>query len=1135
MRTRSGFSTVCLLILLVGCLPVPTWGQQIQGSITGVVTDPSGSLIPDAQVTAVEQRTGFSRSSQTRQDGSYDIPLLPPGQYLVEVAMSGFETLSQGPITLLVNAHLKMDFHMKVGAQTTTVSVSAAATVIDTQTSSVGTTVGEQEVQQLPLNGRHFLELTFLTPGVVPAAGGSENSTRGGGINVNGLRESMNNYLLDGMTNTSFGVGQYVVTPPVDSIQEFRMETGMYDARFGGQAGAQVNMVTKSGTNQLHGSLYDFLRNKVLDARNYFEPVVPPFVRNQFGASLGGPIVVPRLYNGHDRTFFFAAYEGLLERRSFFTQFRVPTMAERGGDFTDLTGPDCSAPTVLLNPLALLSTGSVQPFTNINQVLPAADPVGQALVDLYPQPNIQGAKCGDVNYIAEGNRKINLDTYTFRLDHSWGTKNTVFFRFSQTLDHTFLPFGEGGQLPGYGRLDRDGFLMAGLDWTHTFTPHLLNEAKFAYNRWRLRFDNEDQGRLVAQGLGIQGVSTVFRQTGVPNLTMGAYPGIGAGTNVPQSGAVNTFELADTLTQIHGNHSFAYGADILMVKRGNFYIDETIRGEFDFTGLVTGGLGSVTPDQLGLPSNTILGNGVADALLGLPTDWINGFSAYISASMTSYNYFVQDNWKVRPNLTLNLGLRYEYNSLVTDKYNHFSNFDFSNGLLMVAGTNAVTLMNFDTSTGLYVTAGTINLGTTAENRSLQYPDRNNWAPRLGFSWQPWQKTVVRGGGGIFYDRTFGDVDFQKVGPPYTKVNLGTLTGAVPAIMSGALSVGTGAIIQNAFEPNLVSPFFPSVNPFNLHFRDAFIPQWTLDLQRELPGSVLLDVGYVGTRGLRLVREWDPNQPVHDPVTQQMVRPYPAYSNFSYTDSSGNSIYHSLQLKLEKHYSHRLALIGSYTFSKSLDTNSTVFGTNRNTNFPQDSHNLAAEKGRSDFDIRHRFVMGYVYDLPFGDSVAKLQNSSLNYLIRDWELSGMIVAQSGPPFTPQISGDISQTQEGNDRPNLVGNPYPAAQGPNQWVLASAFATPAPYTFGNAGRNILTGPGLASCDFSVIRSFQLKESKLLEFRAEIFNLFNRANFDVPQADVASPSFGKIFNTVQSVAGFASGGPGDPRLVQFALKFKF
>jgi hypothetical protein len=293
--------------------------------------------------------------------------------------------------------------------------------------------------------------------------------------------------------------------------------------------------------------------------------------------------------------------------------------------------------------------------------------------------------------------------------------------------------------------------------------------------------------------------------------------------------------------------------------------------------------------------------------------------------------------------------------------------------------------------------------------------------------------------------------------------------------------------------------------------------------------------VGTRGLRLVREWDPNQVVPDPTTQTAVRPYPTYGNFSYTDSSGSSIFHSLQVKLERHYSHGLALIGSYTYSKSIDTNSTVFGTNRNTNFPQNSNNLAAEKARSDFDIRHRFTLGYLYDLPLGASVAKLRNSTLNYLIQDWELSGFVTAQTGPPFTPQISGDISQTEEGSDRPNLVGNPYPANQTPNQWVLGSAFTAPAPYTFGNAGRNILTGPGLASWDFSLGRRFRLTESNLLEFRAEAFNIFNRPNFDVPQNDVASPSFGKIFNTVQSVAGFASGGPGDPRVIQFALKFEF
>jgi hypothetical protein len=1101
-----------------------------------VVTDPSGALIPDAQVTAVEQSTGFNRSSQSLRDGSYDIPLLPPGQYRVEAAKSGFETLSQGPITLLVNAHLKIDFQMKVGAQATTVTVSAPPTVLDTQSSSVGTTIEEGKVQELPLNGRHFLELTLFTPGVVPAAGGSENSTRGGGINVNGLRESMNNYLLDGMSNTSMGVGQYVVTPPLDSVQEFRMETGMYDARFGGQAGAQVNMVTRSGSNQLHGSLHEFLRNAAFDARNYFEPEVPPFVRNQFGATLGGPITLPGIYDGHDRSFFFLAFEELRESRAFYNNYLVPTLAERSGDFSDLQGPDCAAPTVLLNPLALLG-GVVQPFTNITQVLPAgADPVGQALMNIYPKPNIAGAQCGDANFRAEGKREIELPTYTARVDQQWGTKDTMFFRFGQTLDHTFLPFGGGTELPGYGQRNRNGFMVAGVDWTHTLRHSLLNEFKFGYNRWKLDYNNQDQGQTIAQQLGILGLSAVPSQTGVPNMNVGSYVSVGADESTPQSGAVNTFELADTVTQIHGNHSLAYGVSVASVHRGNFLEDNTIRGEFDFTGLVTGGLGNLTPADLGLPSNTILGNGLADALLGLPTYWINGIAAYISGAMNSPNLFFQDNWKVRPNLTLNLGLRYEYNGLVTDQKNQFGNFDFQNGDIMVAGNSAVTLMQYNPATASFVTVGTTSLGSTAENRALQYPDRDDFAPRFGFSWAPQTKTVVRGGGGVFYDRTFGDVDFQKASnPPFAKVSLGTLQGAIPLIQAGTLPVGTGAILQDAFQPNMVGPAFATPSPFNLHFRDAKILEWTLNVQRELPGSLLFEIGYVGTRGLHLVREWDPNQPIPDPVTQTTTQPYPLYGNFTYTDSNGDSIYHSLQTKLERHFSGGMALLVAYTWSKSIDTNSTVFGTNRNTNFPQDSHDLAAERARSEFDIRQRLSAAYAYKLPLGTGRLQFGNHALNYLVRDWQVSGIITAQTGPPFTPQVSGDISHTQEGDDRPNLVGNPIPAKQTPNQWVLASAFSTPAPYTFGDAGRNSLTAPGLASWDFSVSRHFRLTEGTALEFHADIFNLLNRANFDVPQSDLASPSFGKIFNTVQAVAGFASGGPGDPREVQLGLKLSF
>jgi len=363
MQRPVRVSLSAMLVLLFAC-SVCLRAQQFQGSFTGTVTDPSGAVVPGVLVTALQIDTGFTRSAVSLEDGSYTIPLLPPGHYRLTAAKAGFETSSQGPIELLVDGHPKVDFRMKVGVQTTTVTVEATPHILDTEGSAVGTTIEQEKVGELPLNGRHFLELTLFTPGVVPAADGSENSTRGGGINVNGLRETMNTFLLDGMNNTSLGVGTFVVTPPVDSVQEFRMETGMYEAKFGAQAGAQVNVVTKSGTNRFHGTMHEFLRNSALDARNFFDPEVPPFRRNQFGGTLGGPIELPGVYDGHDRSFFFLAFEGLRHRRDFFRFGVVPTMAERSGDFSDLLAPDCSMKTVLVNPLALLQ-GQVQPFTNI--------------------------------------------------------------------------------------------------------------------------------------------------------------------------------------------------------------------------------------------------------------------------------------------------------------------------------------------------------------------------------------------------------------------------------------------------------------------------------------------------------------------------------------------------------------------------------------------------------------------------------------------------------------------------------------------------------------------------------------------------------------------------------------------------
>lgn len=1146
----------CLLafVALMGGWCVHTRAQTFQGSFTGIVTDPSGALIPGATVTVEEIGTGLVRQAVTHDDGLFSIALLPPGQYRVSVEKTGFEKAIQGPVALTVNQHLELDFQLKIGVQTSTLEVKEAPSVLDTENSSIGTTIDQTKISELPINGRHFLELATLAPGVVPGTPGSRISDRGGAINVNGMQDSMNSFWLDGLDNTAIGVGQFTVVPPLDSVQEFRMETGNYEAKFGAHAGAQVNIVTKSGTNQLHGSLHEFFENTSLDARNFFDPQVTPLHRNQFGGAVGGPVVLPGIYDGHDKTFFFAAYEGLRDRHDFYDRAVVPTEAERNGDFSGLLSPTCPTSTLLLDPFALLS-GQIQPLMGPGgpNTLPYLDPVGKAMVNLYPHPNIPNATCGGVNYIALVNRKIDQNNFFGRVDQRWGSKDNVFFRYNVNRDSQFLPPNTDSRaattnIPGYGTFTHDQYQMAGIDWTHTFSPNLLNELKIGYNRWQIRDDNQDEGNSIAQQLGLQGlVQSNPRLIGVPSLNFSGYDSLGSNNTDPQSGAINTFQIADTLTHVYRNHSLAYGVDLRSVSRGNFSIASMTRGEFDFTGTVTGGLGQIPPQAaqaLGCASpGCVLGNSVADALLGLPTFWLNGFTQSISGHLGEYDFFGQDTWKVRPNFTLTLGVRYEYKGLVTDKYNHFGNFDFQNGLLMVAGAKNVTLMNFDPTTGLFVPAGSTSLGSTAANRSLQLPDKDDFAPRFGFSWQPFGRytMVVRGGYGIFYNQTFGDVFFQKAAnPPFVSLSAGNIGAALPLLGSQVIQPGSGALLQQALA-GIVGQTFPSMSPFQINFQDAMIHEWNLDLQGELPGSWLLDVGYVGTRGLRLPREVDPNQPQPNPVTQTAPVPYPLYAGFSYTESSGSSAYHALQVKAERHYSHGLSFLAAYTFSKSMDTNSSAFTTSRDQNFPQNSNNLAAEWALSDFNVRHRFSLSYVYDLPFGNSLG-LRNRPLNNVVKDWKISGVFTAQSGPPFTPQVSGNFSQADEQTvigsgsptDRPNLTGASfYPGNQTPNQWLLRSAFTAPTPFTFGNAGRNILTGPGLTSWDFALTRSFQFGETRALEFRTEVYNLLNHANFDIPVRDLASPNFGQILSTLPPLAGPASGGPGQPRQVQFGLRY--
>jgi hypothetical protein len=640
--------------------------------------------------------------------------------------------------------------------------------------------------------------------------------------------------------------------------------------------------------------------------------------------------------------------------------------------------------------------------------------------------------------------------------------------------------------------------------------------------------------------------------------------------------VNTFEYGDTLTQIHGDHSLAYGVDIRQIKRGNFYEDIEARGEYDFNGVLTGNailaaLPSTVQQQLLTlcpPGSCGFGNGVADALFGIPTSWTDGFSGYISGGGSNYDGFAQDTWKARPNLTISYGLRYEYNTPVTDKYNHLAGFDYntnvcgSPGALLVAGTSAATLDCFEGAVntaagapvGTFVPKGTVNLGGTSENRALQRPDRDNFGPRFGFAWQPFHdnKTVLRAGAGVYYDQMVGELYFQKsFNPPFFNLLEGNLLDNEQAIFAalqtspsaGGLPLSTGLLLQNLFtSPSLAAALFPTSSPVIVNLQDSTVYQWSFDVQHEFRQSWLLDVGYVGTRGLHLPFEWDPNQRNNSDPAACMVsgtiscpRPYPDFLGQFYTDSSGKSIYHSLQTKLERHYTNGLAIIASYTYGKVLDTNSTYFSTDASGNFPENSYNRAAEKGRADFDYRHRFSLAYVYNLPFGNTVGHLQNPKLNYVIEDWQLAGIAMIQSGAPYSVSVSGNPSENGDGNDRPNVVlGAPrYPAQQTINQWALASAFSTPAQFTYGNAGRDILTAPGEADWDFSLIRDFRLTESKKLEFRAEMFNVLNQPNFALPDGNISDQNFGVIGNTVQPIAGQASGGPGDPREIQFALRF--
>jgi len=1029
------------LLLLFFLIVIPAIAQVTTGTVSGYVFDRSGGPVANAEVVARDGSHGFERRTRTDRSGLYVIGELAPAVYSLSASATDFAPSGGHEIRVEVNSRARLDFTLSLAARKESVEVKEAVQAVQSETSELGEVIDQTRIQELPLNRRDFLQLALLAPGVLPAVQNSELSQRGGfALNANGAREEFNNFLIDGVDNNDPYERSYVLQPPIDSIQEFKIATNSYSAEYGRGAGAQINLVTRSGSNEWHGAAYEYLRNRGLDARNFFDGQdKPKYIRNQFGAGVGGPV-------RRDRTFFFLNFDELRERRGLTRLATVPTLQERAGD------------------LAALNMNIVDPFTGQpfhgNQIPQARiSPVALAIFRLYPLPNRPGLAG---NYLAQPLQTENTDQFTGRVDHHFSPNDVVTMRFSFGNQDVFEPYTkESTDVPGFGDFVTNTGYNAAVQYQRVLGPRTINSLRFGFNRYFHQVLQQNHKTDAGALWGVPWLAVGPQDLGFPSLTVTGLSRIGDLTQLPLSRHSNTWQAADGIELVRGNHGVKIGGEIRYTQL-NAILDYYTRGALSFLGAISG-------------------SGISDLLLGFPTFGIQSQSDNPqNLRTTAYNFYTQDDWKIARRLTLNLGLRYEFDTPPVDPHNRMSILDL--------GTQAI-----------------VQVGTNGISRSGLKPDWNNLAPRVGFAWTPVEKLVLRGGYGIYYDANMLVVNSSLYfNPPFFNVQLAFPTATSLLTLNDPFANGFPA----APSPNTLSPDLST----------GYLQHWNLDVQRQLSPSTMVSVAYAGSKGTHLIRSRDLNQPPPGPGDVSARRPYAEFGGIFFTESGGNSEFHALEVSLNRRLARNFSILATYTFSKSIDDTSAFLGTQPDKNFPQDSRNYRAERALSSFDMRHRFTTAYTYNLP-----------GRQWWIRNSELRGIVVAQSGQPFTPILLTDNSNTGNqggifGSDRPDVLRNPELDDRTPERWFDTSAFAIPAQYRFGSAGRNILEGPGLFTFDLAFSRRFALRERASLSFDAEAFNLFNRTNFDLPERIADDPAtFGRIFSAKP------------PRQIQFALRLTF
>lgn len=1112
---------LCLFVLLLFAVPC-TFGQTL-GEITGEIRDVSGGALVGANVTVTAPATGATRSTSSNDAGVFRFPALPPGSYNLKVEMPGFRTAARSGIELQVQQIVRADFTLQVGEITQVVDVSGVAGLLNTEDSTVGTVVENRRIVELPLNGRNFLQLVSLTPNVSFgfSTAGTVESRQGGlrsqqNISIAGQRTSFNRFTLDGIENTDVNFLTYVFLPSIDALQEFKVQSGVFPAEFG-RATGQVNVSTKSGANQLHGALFEFIRNDKLDAKNYAftqnRPKKDPFKLNQYGVTVGGPVWLPKLFNGRNRLFFLSNFEGVRDRKQRQGIFNVPTSAMRDGVFSQNSNP-------IYDPATRVSQGGVVTASLFpGNVIPRNrfHPTAVKFLEFIPAPNVNTGGLVS-NYQIGLNRRIDRDQFTQRIDFVESNSSTWFGRYSYSSEKELQ---EGVKLNGTKLVTE--IHQGALSNTRIFSPRWVNELRIGYNSFfnslgtELAFERD-----VLSELNIPGIKSPSPSAwGTPQMTFTGIGGsFGDNNNGPFSNDNQRIQVVDNVSWTRGAHSLRFGVEVLN-DHFNQFGNSFVRGVFAFDGIAT-----QNPESSDSRSRT--GNSFADFLLGFPRQVNNALAlADVRFRATSQYYYIDDIWKVTPRLTLNLGLRYENTPPFKDKLGTAINVDtpFFDQAPNVADLNRHptfirigsgdfyegTLLRFNPAIKV---ARDGRLGSRLVRR-----DSNDFAPRFGIAYSPSSKWTVRTGFGVFYSQDQGNARFDMARNLSGRRDEATLAD-FPNLTFSAPFSSTGSTVQ-VNRPFAFANIYERRTPYTL--------QYLLNLQRELKEGILLEVGYLGSVSRKLEQAYGLNQPVPSAIGSVVSRtPYPEFGTIQMLDSIGKANYNSLAVKLQERFSRGLSYLISYTWSKAIDLNSGIRGPNTDTLFPNNNYDVQAERALSGFHAAHRFVGSTLYELPFGKGKRLLNQGGIaDVLLGGWQVSSIVTLQSGNPMNVRVGGDQSNTGSFAGRMNATGQPTQLARGvrnTDRWFNKAAYALQPFGTLGNSGRNPVILPGVIHWDFSTQKNFRVVEGQQLQFRFEAFNFANHPNWGNPGFELLSSDFGVIRSTRTNM-----------RELQFGLKYVF